>query len=62
MPKVIVAKSLTERLKALLVEWIYNTNVLFSVVEHPTFRKLLVLLNLTVVKEALLKSHNTIKK
>ena len=62
MPKVIVAKSLVERLKALLIKWICDANVPFLVVKHPTFYKLLTLLNPTVIKEALLESYNTIKK
>ena len=62
MPKVIVTKLLAEKLKALFIKWIYNANILFSVIKHPTFRKLLTLLNPTVIKEVLLKSYNIIKK
>lgn len=62
MPKVIITKSLVERLKALLIKWICDINVLFLVIKHFTFYKLLALLNFTVMKEVLLESYNMIKK
>lgn len=60
--KVIITKLVTERLKVLLIKWIYDINVPFSVVKYPSFRKLLSLLNTTVIKEVLPKSYNIIKK
>ena len=59
---VIVIKLVADQLKFLLIKWIYNINVLFSVVKYLTFCKLLALLNLTVMVKALLKLHITIRK
>ena len=38
-----------DSLKSLLIGWIIGANILFTVVEHPLFRELLLLLNTNLV-------------
>lgn len=60
--RTVVAKSAADKFKEVILDWIVDGNVPFSVVEHPSFRELLSHLNSDLVEECLPESYQTIAR